>query len=235
MDISIIIQARIGSSRLPGKVLERVARKPILQYVVERVARCRGAGVAVVATSTEAADDPIAKFCEKQNVACFRGPLEDVAERFRRTLEAYPCDAFVRVNADSPLLDPHIVDRGIDLFRRGGLDLVTNTFPRTYPSGQSVEVVNAETFRRACEQMRDPEDREHVTRYFYRNADAFRILNFTSGRDCTGVHMAVDEPRHLKTFAAIVARMQRPHWEYPLGELLELYDEVAAEPAGSGA
>src|SRR5688500_16406077 len=114
-----IVQARMSSSRLPGKVLREEGGKQLLGYLLERVGRCSCLGGVVVATSTEAADDPVARYCAEQGVPCCRGPLEDVAGRFVRVLERYPEEAFVRLTADSPLLDPALVERAAALFEEG--------------------------------------------------------------------------------------------------------------------
>lgn len=231
MRIIAIVQARTSSNRLPGKVLRCVAGKPLLQYLLERIGRCGCVERVVVATSTEAGDDDIADLCAALGVACHRGPLDNVAERFRQVIDIYPCDAFVRASGDSPLLDQGLIDLAVKAYRAGEFDLVTNVQQRTYPRGQSVEVVRSKTFRQACRRMIERQDREHVTRFFYRQADQFRIFNFRSPRDLSGIHMAVDEPSHLKMFAATVARMQKPHWLYSLDELVELHQAATPAPA----
>jgi spore coat polysaccharide biosynthesis protein SpsF (cytidylyltransferase family) len=230
MRVGAVIQARMGSERLPGKVLHRVAGKPLLQYLLERVRRCGCLDGVVVATSAEEADGPVAAFCREQGVPCQRGPLADVARRFRDVLDRHPWDGFVRLSGDNPLLDPGLIERAVGLFRQGSeVDLVTNVLVRTYPPGQSVEVVRSATFRRAYTLMREPDDFEHVTRFFYKNRDLFRVVDFTSGRDHRGVHLAIDTPGHLNTFAAIVGRMARPHWDYGLDEVLGIYHELQGD------
>jgi spore coat polysaccharide biosynthesis protein SpsF (cytidylyltransferase family) len=218
-----IVQARMSSNRLPGKVLRLVEGKTLLAYLLESLKQCNSLGQIVVATSLEASDDPIAAACRGIGVLCFRGPLENVAERFRMLLDVCPCDRFVRANGDSPLLDHRLVDQGVGLFQSGNYDLVTNTQPRTFPRGQSVEVVRTDVFQEACRRMTEPEDKEHVTRFFYRHASEFRIHNFESGRDFGGLHMAVDEQRDFEAFEAAVRRMNKPHWKYALDELAGLY------------
>jgi spore coat polysaccharide biosynthesis protein SpsF len=187
----------MSSSRLPGKVLMDLGGRPLLGRLLDRLRRFSGSDRIVLATSEEPDDDPVAAFCEVEEVDCVRGPLEAVSERFLRVMERFPCEAFVRINGDSPLLDPRLILRGIREFRLGGFDLATNVFPRTYPKGQSVEVVRAETFRREAPGFPEPEDREHVTRYFYRRPDGFAIRNFRSDDGREGgnpISMVVDTP-----------------------------------------
>jgi spore coat polysaccharide biosynthesis protein SpsF len=223
MRIGIIIQVRMGSQRFPGKVLHRVAGKPMLQYLLERLARCRTVSERVVATSDTDQDLPVVRFCQDQGVACRRGPLEDVAERFRQVVDAYRLDAFVRTSGDSPLLDPGLVDRAVARFREGDAEIVTNVLERTFPKGQSVEVVNAETYRRGLAEVREAADREHVTRWFYNHRERFRIVNLRARQDDSGVQLSVDTGEDMERFAAIVGRMDRPHWEYGLEEILQFY------------
>src|SRR5947207_1002273 len=116
MRIGAIIQARMTSSRLPGKVLQSMHGRPMLQYLLDRLARAQGVSDIVVATSIDRSDDPIERFCSAAGVACVRGPLLDVAARFHEVLETWPLDAFVRVSADSPLLDQRIVDAAVRLY-----------------------------------------------------------------------------------------------------------------------
>jgi spore coat polysaccharide biosynthesis protein SpsF len=232
--IGAIIQARMSSRRLPGKSLRPLCGKPMLQYVLESMAHADGLAETVVATSTDPSDDPIAEFCERQGSDCFRGPLENVAERFFRASQSRGFDAFVRISGDSPLLNPRLVAHAIGLFVKSTADVVTNVFPRTYPPGLSVEVVRGATFEQIVPQLDDLYDREHVTSYFYRNAEQFRIVNFSLDPPRRDVHLAVDTPEHFDFASRIVATMQRPHWQYSFDELLAIWDELtthAGRPA----
>jgi spore coat polysaccharide biosynthesis protein SpsF len=230
--IAAIVQARSSSERLPGKVLLEVEGKPVLQYVLERLAHAELLATAIVATSEDAADDGIARLCARLGVECDRGPLDDVAGRLLGSAEKRGLDAFVRVNGDSPLLDQRLVDQAVRLLRAGDCDLVTNVFPRTFPRGESVEAITTEALRRAYARMEESEDLEHVTRFLYRHSSEFRIRNFASDADLTSMRLAIDTEAELDLFASIVARMTRPHWEYPLEEILRLAAaESRSEPA----
>jgi spore coat polysaccharide biosynthesis protein SpsF len=226
VNIGTVIQARMGSSRLPGKVLYEVNGKVLLQYVIERVRRSKYADCLVVATSCEPQDNAIADFCRRFGVEFYRGALNDVAGRFAEVLEKYGFDVFVRICGDSPLIDQTLIDKACDIFLQGDFDIVTNTLHRTYPRGQSVEVVRAEVFERARRLMTEDEDKEHVTRFFYRNADRFDIHNFCSDRDRGFIQLSVDNPTDMELFAKVVSQMDRAHWEYRVGELIELYQSV---------
>jgi Spore coat polysaccharide biosynthesis protein F, CMP-KDO synthetase homolog len=222
MTVAAIVQARLGSSRLPGKVLAEVAGKPLLEYLLERLERAESLHSVVVATSDDPSDDAIAAFCAVHDVDCHRGPLDDVAQRTLDAVDKRGLDAFVRISADSPLLDPKLVDRAVALLGADEADLATNIFPRTFPHGQSVEAFDSDAFRRGAAAMVDAHDREHVTPYFYRHADEFRISSFTQEPDLSSLQLAVDTPDDLGTFASLVGAMSRPHWDYTLEELVQL-------------
>jgi spore coat polysaccharide biosynthesis protein SpsF len=235
MRIVGIVQARMSSSRCPGKVLRQVGDRPLLQYLLERLRRCQGLDDLVLATSVAESDDPLAAFATRAGVACHRGDLANVAGRFAAVLAAHPCDGFVRINGDSPLLDPALVDHAVALFRAGGCDLVTNVHPRSFPTGQSVEVVDSDRFRAAVREMTEPEDVEHVTRFCYRHAARFRITNFASGNAWSELRLAVDTREDLARFARLVANMSRPHWDYSCADLVTLLAGVAPAAAAEAA
>ena len=226
--LPIIVPARMNSRRLPGKPLRDIAGKPLLQWVIESLEHVEGGAGVVVATSTDSRDDALAAWCAARGCACYRGSLDDVAGRVLGAARARGAEAFVRVSGDSPLLDPALVDRAVELYQGGGVDLVTNVFPRSFPVGQSVEVLSRAALERVLAETAHTEDREHVTRWVYANQDRYRILNFAHERDESGVRLAVDSPEDLRRIERIVAAMTGPHTEYGLPELLRLAREGAA-------
>ena len=233
MRIGAIIQARMTSRRLPGKVLAEVHGRPMLQYLLERVERCTELDLIVVATSTDPSDDPIESFCVERGVDYFRGPLNNVAERFREAARRQELDAFVRLCADSPLVDPALIDRAVATYRSGQTDLVTNVLGRSFPPGQSVEVISAPVFAEAVPHMSRADHREHVTSYFYDHREDFEIKVIRSDHDGPDVDFAIDTPQDLERFRVLVAAMDRPHWSYGLAELIELQRSLAAAVGAS--
>lgn len=217
----------MGSERLPGKVLRPIAGRPVLGYLLDRLERATSLDLVVVATSTDTADDPIATFCAAEGVTCHRGPLENVAVRFAEIVDRYGLDAFVRVSADSPLLDQRLVDRAVELFRRSDCAIATNVRPRSFPRGQSVEVVAAQAFLRALPSISDASDLEHVTSFLYRHPDLATIRNFSAPEDFSAISLAIDTEADLATIAAMLGRMEAPHWEYSWEELVRLYRAVS--------
>ena len=220
-----IVQARMSSQRLPGKVLREVRGKPLLSYLTETLAHSRRLDAVVVATSDGPSDDVLESFCRERGLPCFRGPLEDVAQRFVLAGEAFGCDAFVRICGDSPLMDYRVVDQGIDVFQGGDFDLATNVLQRSFPAGISIEVADYARFREAYANMRRPDEREHVTLHYYENPENFRIATFAAPQDLSQERLTVDCEEGFARFARIVERMDRPHYEYS-------YDRILALDAG---
>jgi spore coat polysaccharide biosynthesis protein SpsF len=226
--VGAIVQARMGSSRLPGKTLRPIHGRPLLEYVLQRVRQCASLGPLVVATSRRAEDDPIDAFCASHGVSCWRGDALDVAGRFDAVLARYPMDAFVRVCGDRPFLDQALIERAVRLFAEGACDIATNAWPATYPPGQTVEVVAAPLFRDTYPRFGQDGDREHVTPFFYRHAADYRIVNFTADEDYRDVRLVVDTDDDVRIVEGIVDRMTREHWTYPVAEVARLYRSVAA-------
>jgi spore coat polysaccharide biosynthesis protein SpsF (cytidylyltransferase family) len=217
----------MGSSRLPGKVLRPANGKPMLQYLLESLSMA-GLGRLVVVTSGLPTDDGIAALCEARGVACVRGDEEDVASRFEAAIRRFGFHTFVRTCGDSPLMDPDLIRRGLEEYAAGDWDLVTNTRPRSFPKGQSVEVVRSRAFLEARPRFSEPGDREHVTRYFYRNPGEFRISNFSCDRDWGAVQLSVDTAEDFRRFEALASAAKRPHWEYRWMDWVALAGEGAA-------
>jgi spore coat polysaccharide biosynthesis protein SpsF len=215
----IIVQARLSSSRLPGKVLKNLGGRPMLAWTLERVRAARLVSKVVVATSAESSDDAVAAFCREQSVTCYRGPLDDVAGRFALALESEKANAFMRVTGDAPLIDPAVIDAAIRLYQAGDWDLVSNVLVRSFPIGQSVEVLRASTFLAALAEMHDAGDREHVTQFLHKNRMRYRTVNFSSGADAAHVQMSVDTPEDFLAAQYLVTQGTPGGWRELLAAL----------------
>jgi len=202
-----LVQARYGSSRLPGKVLSDLNGRPLLGWVLDRLKRCKTLSIIVVVTSYEESDNPIVEFCQSEGTNIFRGPLSNVAQRFCNAVDKFQSDAFVRVSADSPMIDPSIVDQAVEMFGSGMYDLVTNVQTRTFPKGQSVEVLNTNTFFRTVKLINTPYDQEHVTSFYYKNPEMFRISNFESGADLGDLQLSIDTEEDFSIMKQLMARV----------------------------
>jgi spore coat polysaccharide biosynthesis protein SpsF len=177
----------------------------MLARVVERVRAARLLDRVIVATSTDVTDDPLADFCGRHDISCHRGPLEDVAARMTMAAAAEGAEAFVRVTGDSPLIDPAVIDQAVALYKTGAWDLVSNVLVRSFPIGQSVEVLRTDTFASTRETMTNPLHREHITQFYYANPGSFRILGFTSGMDAGSVQLSVDTPEDFSSVEKMLA------------------------------
>jgi spore coat polysaccharide biosynthesis protein SpsF (cytidylyltransferase family) len=226
MKIGAIVQVRMDSKRFPGKILFKVRGKPLLQYLIERLNCCRNLDNIIIATSKEDSDTPLSEYCKHNSIFFYRGSLSDVAGRFKQVLDEYKFDAFVRVNGDSPLIDQRLIEKGLNIFLDSKYDLVTNILKRTYPKGQSVEILRADTFRNAYKKMKNIEDLEHVTKYFYKNQNNFEIFNFESGKELGKIQLSVDTPEDMDMFSKIIDKMDKPHWEYTLENILRIYSNL---------
>lgn len=229
MNFGTIVQARMSSNRFPGKVLHEILNKPLLLYLIERLQHGVPRDSLVVATSREESDDKIFSFCMDRNIPCHRGSLNNVAERFLDITEQYHLDAFIRINGDSPLIDQNLVRQALDLYGQAAADMVTNVFPRSFPKGQSVEILNSRVFRASYPLFKDSEDYEHVTRFFYKNSEKYRIINFTSKKDLSNVQLSVDTREDMSITEQIIARMTKPHWEYGMDDIMILHRQVAEQ------
>lgn len=201
-----VVQARTGSNRLPGKVLQDVGGRPMLAFLLERLSELAVDSL-VVATSTLDRDDPVAEVAVGAGVACVRGPETDVLARFIAVLDAYPADDVVRITADCPLTDPELVGQVLNLHRRRGADYTCNVLPRTYPKGLDVEVARAGALRKAAEEAEDPAEREHVMPYLYRHPEVFTLANLRSGADLGEERWTVDTAEDLTAVRSIVEQL----------------------------
>ncbi|OHB19565.1 MAG: acylneuraminate cytidylyltransferase [Parcubacteria group bacterium RIFCSPHIGHO2_01_FULL_56_18] len=187
-----IIQARMSSTRLPGKVLANILGKPLLFYVVERARACPLLDEVLVATTDEVADDMVVYFCREEGIPFFRGDPDDVLKRYADAARFCNADIVVRITADCPLIDPEIIGKVIEQFRKGQCDYATNVLNRTYPRGLDTEVFSREILERLDCSVHDSEDREHVTRYIYCHPSKFRIASVTHPKDFSQHRWTVD-------------------------------------------
>ena len=219
-----LIQARMGSSRFPGKVLEDLAGHPMIWHVVNRTRRAKNIDKVVVATTDRAVDDPIAQFCERENVGCFRGSEQDVLDRFYQAAKANQADVIVRITADCPLIDPVVIDKVLSRFEHGDCDYACNIERYTYPDGLDTEVFSFAALERAWREAGKPSEREHVTPYL--RTDKFRIANVESEIPVSPAQYrwTVDHPADLEFVRKVYAAFSR-NGEFGFREVFDLLKE----------
>jgi spore coat polysaccharide biosynthesis protein SpsF len=209
--ILAILQARMSSTRLPGKVLAPLAGAPMIVRQIERAARARRIDKLVVATSLNPGDDAIEKAVRREGIEVHRGPLDDVLARFIGALEAFgPADHVVRLTADCPLADPVVIDETIETHLESGADYTSNTPPhRTFPKGLDVEVMIAATLRRAAAEATTTEEREHVTWGIHTRPERWRLAFHSQPVDEGEVRWTVDRPDDYAFMAAVYDGLYR--------------------------
>jgi spore coat polysaccharide biosynthesis protein SpsF len=224
-----IVQARMGSSRLPGKVLELVAGKSMLGHIVERLRLAPGLSKVVVATTDAAIDAPVRQLCAALGVDCFAGSELDVLDRYYRAAETHGADPVVRVTADCPFVDPELVGRVLALFQGGDYDYTAaatggvafyDSRPK-FPDGLDVECFSFASLTRAHREARVRSDREHVTPYLYRTKQ-FRVELVPSEVDYGALRWTVDHPADLELVRAVYAGLYRADRVFGMRDILAL-------------
>ena len=220
--ILAIVQARMSSNRLPGKVLAPVLGRPMLALQLERAARARIERL-LVATSEEADDDAVATLAEREGYGCFRGSLTDVLDRFYRAAEAARPDHVLRLTADCPLIDPRVIDRVIVEHLSGGYDYTSNTLRRTFPHGEDVEIMRFAALERAWREAASAYEREHVTPYLYGHPELFRLGSVEADEDRSHLRLTVDYPEDLELVRAVFAALYPGDPDFSAEEIAALF------------
>jgi spore coat polysaccharide biosynthesis protein SpsF (cytidylyltransferase family) len=187
-----IIQARYSSKRLPGKVLRKILDITILQRVVNQVKKSKKITKIIIATSKQKTDKKIINFCMKNKIHCISGPLNNVFKRFYSIIIHEKCKSFVRISADSPLIDPALIDQAVTLFNKNRYDIVTNVFPRTFPKGFSVEVIDSKIILDFLLKIKKKKHKEHMTSFFYDNYKNFKIKNLYNKINNSNINLSID-------------------------------------------
>ena len=220
-----IVQARMGSKRLPGKVLANIEGMPMLIWVVERARSAESLDWLLVATSTEVQDDAVDMACVDRGIQVFRGDPTDVLDRYYHAALSVQADVIVRLTGDCPLIDPGLIDDVVQAFLAADppVDFASNRLPdqRTYPIGTDVEVFGLEALRKAWKNADQPYHREHVMPYLYEEPGRFRTLLLRNDRDLGQLRWAVDEQRDLEFVRRVYASLGSGFSWMEVLELLE--------------
>jgi len=212
--IGAIIQARMGSTRLPGKVLMDLGGKPVLRHVIDRVKLVPEIERIVVATSREQKDDAIAAKCREWGVRVYRGDETDVLDRYFKAAALHLLTVVVRITADCPLLDPTVVSRVIQEFQAAGCEYASNVHPPSYPDGLDCEVMSIAALQTAWDEAGSKFDREHVTPYLWHAPGRFGAVNVSSTGDTSSLRWTLDTPADLDLIRALHQSVQPGHTDY---------------------
>lgn len=192
---ALVIQARMSSKRFPGKVLAPLQGRPVIDHVINSAKQIELPYV--VLTSKHMSDEPLVRHIEALGVDVFRGSLDDVLGRFRDFLDQSSFSHLIRISADSPLIHPEIVRMVLTRKDSLSVDILTNVYPRTFPKGESVEVLSSELLEKLVSYPLSIRHREHVTSYAYENSEQFLISNCFNHEDLSHINLCVDYPEDL--------------------------------------
>ena len=188
----------MSSRRLPGKALMKVQGKTLIERVVARVSKSKYLTKIIVATSKNKTDLPLRRLCHKKKIECYAGSLTNVANRFLEVLNKFNSKSFLRISGDSPFIDPCLIDKCLIKFNTNNYDIVTNVLPRTFPIGQSVEIVKSSVFKKNLPKMKKKKYLEHVTKFFYENKNDFKINNIINNENYSKFNMSVNTVNDIK-------------------------------------
>jgi spore coat polysaccharide biosynthesis protein SpsF len=225
LSTAIIVQARMGSTRLPGKIMKKVLDKTLLEYQLERLLRVKHADQVLIATTDHGEERPIVELCHKLGVPFFRGPEHDVLARYYGAATAYEANVVVRITSDCPLIDPAVVDKVISFYlaHQGEYDYVSNTFPElTYPRGMDVEVFSFLALKEAYAEAVDQAEREHVTIFIKRRQEKYRIKNLPYKQDYSHYRWTVDTPEDFELINKMISALYPTNPNFTLEDCLNL-------------
>ncbi|MBD2680429.1 MULTISPECIES: cytidylyltransferase domain-containing protein [Nostoc] len=222
MKTIIIVQARMTSTRLPGKVLKRVLNKPLLEYQIERLRRVKLADAIVIATTTNDTDRPIIELCDRLFIPYFRGSEEDVLARYYKAAKEHHADVVVRLTSDCPLIDPQVIDKVIQFYLEDKYDYVSNSLERSYPRGMDTEVFSFLALEQAFLEATAQPDREHVTPFIYMHPERYRLGNIVYSENQNSHRWTVDTADDFELIKRIIEALYPEIPNFTLEDCLNL-------------
>jgi spore coat polysaccharide biosynthesis protein SpsF len=227
------IEARMSSTRLPGKVLLPAAGKPLLEHLVERLRRVRHLDGIVIATTVKGIDDPIVRLASKLDVGYFRGSEDDVLGRVLGAARTFCADVIVEITSDCPLIDPEVVESCIDGYFAKNVDYASNFLQETYPRGMATQVFATRVLDEVNQLTQDPVDREHVSLYIYSHSDKYRLTNVMAPRNLARpeLRLTLDTLEDYDVIKAVLEALYPVKADFGLSDIisfLDLHPEIAA-------
>lgn len=226
-NICVIIQSRVGSTRLYGKVMKKIFGKTILIHDLERIKRMETIDNIIVATTTLKKDDIIVRTVNDydENIGIYRGCSEDVLDRYYKAAKEFKVDTIIRISSDAPLVDPKISDLVVKSFFESHCDYCCNNMPRTYPYGLDTEVFSFESIEKAWKNARNSYEREHVTPYIWSNSDKFIIKNVKNNIDLSHLRWALDYPEDFDFISEIYKRLYPQKKIFYMKDILDVLEK----------
>lgn len=227
MSIEVFVQARMGSTRFPGKILTPILGKPLLYYLVERLRRIKKVNAIRILTSDQPQDDVVEAFCKENNLSCYRGSEDDVLARYYCAAKRWNPEAIIRITSDCPLIEPAVVDRIIEVYKetKPPYDYVSNTIMRTFPRGLDAEIFSRKALEQAHQYGITRADREHVTPYIYKNPSKFRLGSVTSPLNLSHHRWTVDTPEDLALIKLIYEELYPRNPNFTIEDIAALLDK----------
>ena len=220
--IVAIIQARMGSTRLPGKVMMDLVGKPMLWHVINRVKPAKMLNDIVIATTALNEDKQILELASEMGIKSYAGGEDDVLDRYYQAAIIYKADVIVRITADCPLIDPNVIDRAIEFYLNHDFDYISTAIEPTYPDGLDTEILSFGVLKRAWKEATLASEREHVTPYIWKNPQLFKIKNLENDKDLSYMRWSVDEERDLEFVREIYKRLYKEGEMFYMGNVLNL-------------
>jgi len=214
-----IIQARMASTRLPNKVMLKIEGEEVLKFVIRQVKASKFVNKIIIATTKASNDDKIFKFCKKNKIDCFRGSEKDVLDRYYQCAKKFSCDIIVRISADSPFIDPEIIDKTIEKYVKNSYDYVSTNIEKkgktwrnsscNFPQGNSVEICSFKILEKIWKKAKKPSEREHVFPYIQFNSNRYKIKNLKNNKDFSYIRCTIDRLEDLKFIREIHNRLPK--------------------------
>lgn len=225
--ISATIQARMNSSRLPGKVLSPICGKPALELMIERLKTVKYLDDIIIATTNNKLDDPIERLAIKLQVHCFRGSENNVLARVLGATRAHSTDIIVQTTGDCPLIDPNIVSKVIEIYLKENVDYCSNIIERTYPIGMDVQVFSKPVLESVERQTNNPEDLEHVSCFIYKNPQIFNLKNVCAEQKLYSpeLRLTLDTPEDLELITRVFEALYLDNKIFFLHKILEFLEK----------
>ena len=224
-NILIICQARYASTRLPGKVLLTIRDKPLLWYVLKRLELVKTPNQVIIATSTSSSNKPLLDYLKEYKINYYAGDENDVLDRFYQTAKRYNGEIIVRITSDCPLIDPTLVDQGLEIFLNSNVDYLSNVHPPTFPDGYDIEIFTFKTLETSWKNAELNSEREHVTPYIYNNPKIFSIENFQNDKDLSNIRLTVDTKKDFSLISKIIENFYDRWTKFDLKDVITFINQ----------
>ncbi|NDF25244.1 MAG: acylneuraminate cytidylyltransferase [Thaumarchaeota archaeon] len=225
--IAGIIQARLGSSRLPGKIMLQACGKSMLELMIERVQRSKKLDKIIIATSTNAQDDEIVEFCAKAKIDYYRGSEHDLLSRYKEAADKFDVDLIVRLTSDTPIIDAKTIDDTVEAYVKNNYDFVSNCYPmpRTYPDGTNVEVFSHQLLNEVDREAKKPSEREHVTFFMWMHPERYKIFRVDYKKDISKYRLNLDYNEDYTVLKTIFENLYPKNQNFSIEDALKWLDE----------